>query len=208
MSDTPIIEERENGPLVVKSVQSMTLADGQVVEVKEVMALCRCGASKSKPFCDGSHKDIGFESHSGSPSGANKLLSYKGDAFTVHYNPMICSHAAECIRLASNMFDPAAKPWVTPNAGDRDQIDAVMAACPSGALSLSTNTQDRAHQFGTLAQIVVEKDGPYRVQEIAPPMAQNADGTTPHKYVLCRCGLSGNKPFCDGSHHGAGWRDA
>ncbi len=64
MSDTPIIEERENGPLVVKSVQSMTLADGQVVEVKEVMALCRCGASKSKPFCDGSHKDIGFESGS------------------------------------------------------------------------------------------------------------------------------------------------
>ena len=56
MSDTPAIEERENGPLVVKGLKSMKGTDGNDVEVKPVMALCRCGASKSKPFCDGSQE--------------------------------------------------------------------------------------------------------------------------------------------------------
>lgn len=56
MADTPKIEERENGPLVVSGITRMQGADGSV-EVKPVMALCRCGLSGNKPFCDGSHSD-------------------------------------------------------------------------------------------------------------------------------------------------------
>jgi len=37
-------------------------ADGNVVETKTDFSLCRCGASKEKPFCDGSHRDAGFAS--------------------------------------------------------------------------------------------------------------------------------------------------
>ncbi len=60
MTDQPSIEERDSGPLIVKNLKSFTLPDGSEVEGKPVMALCRCGASKNKPFCDGSHYDKGW----------------------------------------------------------------------------------------------------------------------------------------------------
>jgi len=202
MADTPKIEERENGPLVASGVTSMTAPNG-AVEVKEVMALCRCGASKNKPFCDGSHKDAGFEGRGGTPAGRDRLIAYDGTDVTVNYNPLLCSHAAECGRLAKHIFDPAQKPWVQPDQGTVAEVEAVVAACPSGALSLAGPT----HLATARAQIVVEKNGPYWVQDIPPPVLQTAEGATSDKYVLCRCGLSGIKPFCDGSHRDAKWRD-
>ena len=57
------ITVRENGPYVINTGGQYTVEkDGQkeVVE-KPVIALCRCGASQNKPFCDGSHKNINFE---------------------------------------------------------------------------------------------------------------------------------------------------
>ena len=63
--DKAIIEQRENGPLVVKNCADLQLADGTAAEAKPVMALCRCGGSSNKPFCDGTHKEIGFESTGG-----------------------------------------------------------------------------------------------------------------------------------------------
>lgn len=49
-----------NGPLLVNGTIELTLADGTTV-VKDNPALCRCGASKNKPYCDGSHAKIGFK---------------------------------------------------------------------------------------------------------------------------------------------------
>ncbi|MGB3315634.1 MAG: CDGSH iron-sulfur domain-containing protein, partial [Albidovulum sp.] len=80
------IEARENGPLVVKGLDELTGPDGEALEVKPVVALCRCGASKTKPFCDGSHKANGFDSTSGTPSGKNTLLHYEGAEVSVTYN--------------------------------------------------------------------------------------------------------------------------
>lgn len=50
-----------NGPLIVKGPVALT-QDGKTTEEKgPATALCRCGASANKPFCDGSHKKVGFE---------------------------------------------------------------------------------------------------------------------------------------------------
>lgn len=54
------IKVMPNGPLLVQGTTELTLADGSTVE-KQNMALCRCGASKNKPYCDGSHLKIGFQ---------------------------------------------------------------------------------------------------------------------------------------------------
>ena len=55
------IEQTTNGPLLVKGSFLLVSSDGKR-EVKENMtALCRCGASSNKPFCDGSHRKTGFE---------------------------------------------------------------------------------------------------------------------------------------------------
>jgi len=202
MTDRAVIEERENGPLVVKGLGRMTGPNGEDIEVKEVMALCRCGASANKPFCDGSHQKNGFESRGGTPAGKDALLPYKGAEATVLYNPRLCSHAAECNRLAPNVFDATKRPWVQPDAGSVADIETVVRACPSGALQLA----DRGHLLADGAEITVQKDGPCWVAgpEIKTEMA--GDGATKDKFVLCRCGLSGNKPYCDGSHRDAGWK--
>jgi len=54
------IKVMANGPLLVKGTVELTMADDSIV-VKENPALCRCGASNNKPFCDGSHLKIGFK---------------------------------------------------------------------------------------------------------------------------------------------------
>jgi len=205
MADTPTIEERENGPLVVKAVPRLTGPAGSV-ETKDVMALCRCGQSKNKPFCDGSHNDAGFESRGGTPAGRDRLIAYEGTDVTVTYNPLLCSHAAECGRLASHIFNPDQKPWIQPDNGTADEVRAVVTACPSGALALSDG-ETTQHLTGSTTGIAIEANGPYWVTGIQPPVSSSAQGASPEKYVLCRCGLSGNKPYCDGSHRDAQWSD-
>ncbi len=54
-----------NGPLYCEGELEFQDADGAVLDKAADMALCRCGASKNKPYCDGSHKEYGFE-HDGS----------------------------------------------------------------------------------------------------------------------------------------------
>lgn len=52
------IKEREAGPLIAKNLSLLTDANGNRVDTKPVVVLCRCGASKNKPYCDGTHHDI------------------------------------------------------------------------------------------------------------------------------------------------------
>jgi CDGSH-type Zn-finger protein len=55
------IEVVSNGPLIVNGPVELKDADGKPYPVKERIALCRCGGSTSKPFCDGTHSRIGFQ---------------------------------------------------------------------------------------------------------------------------------------------------
>jgi CDGSH-type Zn-finger protein len=48
------------GPIWVRGGIAITSADGETYEVRNRVTLCRCGASNNKPFCDGSHGEIGF----------------------------------------------------------------------------------------------------------------------------------------------------
>ena len=62
MSDVPVtITPLENGPYLVKGPVTVLDADGSQYQVeRSTIALCRCGASTTKPFCDGTHSKIGF----------------------------------------------------------------------------------------------------------------------------------------------------
>ncbi len=60
-SDLPKIIVAKDGPLLVQGDCILTLPDGSVDERKGKTALCRCGASSAKPFCDGSHSKINFK---------------------------------------------------------------------------------------------------------------------------------------------------
>jgi CDGSH-type Zn-finger protein len=62
MSDTPVtITTLENGPYLVKGPVIVRDADRTEFRIeRETIALCRCGGSTNKPFCDGTHSKIGF----------------------------------------------------------------------------------------------------------------------------------------------------
>lgn len=60
MSDKTKIKVTVNGPLLVTGEVEYLDADGTVIETLAKAALCRCGHSQSKPFCDGSHRTSGF----------------------------------------------------------------------------------------------------------------------------------------------------
>jgi CDGSH-type Zn-finger protein len=55
-----------NGPYLIRGPFTLTDQDGNQIEVnRPVVALCRCGRSQNRPFCDGTHKAIGFQAESG-----------------------------------------------------------------------------------------------------------------------------------------------
>jgi CDGSH-type Zn-finger protein len=70
VSDRPItITPYRNGPYLVRGPFAMVDQNGEEIEVKRsVVALCRCGRSQIRPFCDGTHKAIGFQAESGLPA--------------------------------------------------------------------------------------------------------------------------------------------
>ena len=55
------IKVLKNGPLLVEGDCLLVDRDGKDQSIKGPLALCRCGGSKNKPFCDGSHAKIGFD---------------------------------------------------------------------------------------------------------------------------------------------------
>jgi CDGSH-type Zn-finger protein len=61
MSENVKIQVRANGSLRVTGTVDFVDAEGTVIKTETNFSLCRCGHSKDKPFCDGSHRDAGFE---------------------------------------------------------------------------------------------------------------------------------------------------
>lgn len=204
-SNRPIIEERDCGPLVAKNVSRLIGVGGEEMDVKPALAVCRCGASKNKPFCDGSHNEIGFDSRPLDDRTPDRLETFEGREITVHYNRLLCSHAGECGKIKA-VFDPSQKPWIRPDNGASDDIIGVINACPSGALSYNSSDQPDQTAILHIAEISIQPNGPYRIAGIPLATARLAKGASAAKYVLCRCGASKNKPYCDGTHNDIGWK--
>jgi len=126
-----------DGPMFVVGRIDLTFADGSRAKESRV-ALCRCGASENKPFCDNSHLEAGF-----SDKGA----------------------------LGAAMLAPA-----------------------------ETSDAEASVEISTVA------NGPLLV--LGPVEIHSADDRESHsgqKGALCRCGASGNRPYCDGSHKSVGF---
>lgn len=211
MVDAPKMTLAENGPLIVENPPRLSGAYEVETDGKPKVALCRCGASSTKPFCDGTHTKTGFTSAPDRSALRNVPIDYTGDVggttVTISYTPVLCTHAAQCQARAAEVFNPSAKPWIQPSNGSVERILDVIAACPSGALRVSVGDLAPQHLTTGDVEIEVEKDGPYHIKNIAMDAEFNGAGASRTKYSLCRCGLSKNKPFCDGSHYDANWSD-
>ena len=194
------IEPKENGPLVVNNLKSLKNSKGaDILPDKETVALCRCGKSNKKPFCDGTHRKVDFSSGTDNPT-AGEWRDYVGSQITIHDNRRLCAHAGHCTDELASVWRMGQSPWIEPDGADVESIIAVIKRCPSGALSYSIGEQPAEHEAAE-GSIVVSSNGPYHVIGDIVLNDPSRDTThTPGRYALCRCGASKNKPFCDGSH--------
>lgn len=205
--ENPKISPLKNGPLLVKGLEKFSNSRGEAIKAKPNFALCRCGASKTKPFCDGAHTSIGFTDEKSEDRTPDKKESYKGISITINDNRGICSHAGFCTDNLPGVFRMGAEPWIDPDGADIDEIKRVIKMCPSGALSYTENGNE-TNDFYKDAEIVVSKNGPYYVRgEIEIKDTDLGDGASKEHYTLCRCGKSKNKPRCDGEHWYAAFKD-
>jgi CDGSH-type Zn-finger protein/ferredoxin len=208
-NNQPIIDMREDGPFLAKHLPELRDRAGNALEPRPLAPLCRCGGSSNKPYCDGTHREIDFKSPPKAAAEKNKVKTYSGDTVDVHYNPLLCCHAAECVRRARGVFDPKQRPWIDPDRGDdTDAIRDAVRACPSGALRIS-EPGEKPHHLDKTEQMAVEVEpnGPLWVANVPLAVEFWPEGSTQQKYVLCRCGKTGNAPFCDGTHSDIGWKD-
>lgn len=207
MSPLPTIECKPDGPYLVKNLGELKNSKGEVVDTKPVVALCRCGASANKPFCDGSHQKIGFSSARLNDGSKDRQKNYTGQAITVHDNRSICVHSEKCIKGLGSVFNVKNRPWINPDAATVAQIIEAVNRCPSGALTY-TLADAAAEDAPPLASIRIAPNGPYVIRGQAELKdVALAQGAPADRYTLCRCGASKNKPFCDGAHHHSGFKD-
>jgi CDGSH-type Zn-finger protein len=207
MSERPTIECKLNGPYLVSKLEYLSDWQGNRIQTKPVMALCRCGGSASKPFCDGTHQKNGFSGAKLVDRSADRIDSYQAKAITIHDNRLVCAHAGRCTENLESVFKYKSEPWIDLAGGAVEKIIETIRQCPSGALSYTRDGVAGGDQKRE-PSITVIKDGPYAiigsVQLLEPSWAQGA--STEH-YTLCRCGGSKNKPFCDGTHWSTGFKD-
>ena len=195
----PNINPMPDGPYLVKNLKNFANQKGPI-ETRETMALCRCGESANKPFCDGTHAKIGFSSAKLAGRVEDKRENYPGKKITIHDNRGICAHAGRCTDGLAAVFRLKEEPWIHADAASADEIIATIQKCPSGALSTSVADVEHGDRDGE-PTIFVAPNGPYVVSG-GPDLGDttHAEGASKEHFTLCRCGGSKNKPFCDGTH--------
>ena len=216
---TAKIQVTENGPYLVSGGVPLTEqaivtnAEGDSLNYKEgkkfpaqpQYALCRCGHSANKPFCDGSHAKTGFdgaETASREPY-LDQAKTYEGPTMMLTDAESLCAFARFC--------DPKGRIWnligQTDNPEARRLVEFEAAHCPSGRLIAWDRKTGKAIEpkyhpsIGLIWDTEKSVGGPIWVRGGIPVIA--ADGEAyelRNQLTLCRCGRSSNKPFCDGSH--------
>jgi CDGSH-type Zn-finger protein/truncated hemoglobin YjbI len=199
-----------NGPYLVTNATRLTDYLGQPGPLRPQLALCRCGASKLKPLCDGSHATNGFDDAKDPNRVPDRRDTYVGQQVTILDNRGVCQHAGYCTDRLATVFRTSEEPFVAPSGGRMDEIIRAVRDCPSGALSYAIDgeeARDSVDYHGSREPAIeVTKDGPYRITGgIRLVDSEGADvprneGASFERYALCRCGQSRNKPFCSGMH--------
>ena len=184
----------ENGPIKVSNAGKVRYCGADVPTDGDVF-LCRCGESANAPFCDGTHSKIGFDGACETDEDG-KIRVWEGRTLDTQFNSKTCMHVFYC------------KPLKELRARELDGDDAaateiikVVNSCPSGALSYTLKGEcDVPEDQSYDCDIDIVEGGEIRVQgnfSINEPLLELQDA---NRATLCRCGLSKNKPWCDGRH--------
>jgi CDGSH-type Zn-finger protein len=214
-----IIKIVKNGPFLVsgdiplvklaiktdkKGYPSEWIEKGKYPLQKEY-ALCRCGHSKNKPYCDGNHEKIRFEGTetAGQELYINNVKEMEGPDLLLTDNYGLCNHAGFCDRaggigyLVRHSDDHKSKKTAIKIAGN----------CNSGRFVVWDKETGNPMEPNFEPSIAITEEpekgvsGPLWVRgEISIKSADETVYEIRNRVTLCRCGESSNKPFCDGTH--------
>ncbi len=176
------------------------------------VALCRCGASRDKPFCDGAHLHAEWDGSLTAPM--DRLLDgaryFEGEELLLSDNERYCCYARFC--------HPGGGAWqLTEASSDPEARDLAIreaSMCPSARLMAWGRGADTPYEFdfersvGLLEDPAIECSGGIWLRGGIP--VEREDGEryeVRNRVVLCRCGKSHNKPYCDGAHAAQMWND-
>ena len=182
---------------------SIDWRNGAEIDHRPTFALCRCGQSANKPFCDGAHVAAGFD---GTETASNDPYAKQA---TVQIGPTVSLSDASALCAGARFCDVGGQVW---NLVERTGPDAAEVTvreaglCPSGRLVASHHDTvviepEFAPSLGLVQDPAQGVAGPIWVRGGIP--VRSSDGTTyevRNRVTLCRCGASANKPFCDASH--------
>jgi CDGSH-type Zn-finger protein len=179
---------------------------GEKKAATETYVLCRCGQSKNKPFCDGTHAKVRFEGTETSDNEPfeNMSKTIDGPELRLKDAEILCASARFCHRGGDiwAQIPQSDNPHLKENAV-RNACD-----CPSGRLVIidkqtaKTVEPPLEKSIGLIEDPSKGVEGPIWVRGGIP--VYSADGKLyemRNRVTLCRCGKSTNKPFCDSSHY-------
>jgi len=181
-------------------------SEGEKYPKMDKCGLCRCGQSKNKPFCDGTHSKVNFD---GTETASRKPYMeqakvFDGPSLEMTDAEILCASARFCHRggdiwnLVPRSDDPQTRKTAIEDACD----------CPSGRLVVWDKKTEKAIEpalepsIGLIEDPMIGTSGPIWVRGGIP--VESADGKVyevRNRVTLCRCGKSSNKPFCDSSHY-------
>jgi CDGSH-type Zn-finger protein/uncharacterized Fe-S cluster protein YjdI len=137
-----------------------------------------------------------------------KILSFEGTEFDVTWDGTLCTHAEECIRTDSKLFEKGRTPWGQPDLVDAAELDRIVRRCPSGAIKYTAKDGSSPEKPEAENTALPLPNGPLYVRgDLRIPGADPENPVHATRVALCRCGHSKNKPFCDNSHIEAGFSD-
>jgi len=207
-----------NVPLVLQTITpnregfSWDWKQGKRFDTGPEYMLCRCGRSKNKPFCDGSHTKIRFDGTLTATRApyARQAETFDGPTMTLSDAEDLCAFARFC--------DPAGKIWSlieqTSNPKARELVIREANHCPAGRLvvqdkkSRKVVEQKLPPSIGVIEDPALGCSGPLWVR--GGITIESEDGKAyevRNRVTLCRCGASNNMPFCNGSHASIRFQD-
>lgn len=223
--ETFLIEITRDGPFIVHGApplvqqiivqdpggQSWDYREGARFEVKEGTALCRCGESANKPYCDSTHSSGDFDGTE--RAGFEPVLQgaevIEGPILHLADNEKYCCYVRFC--------DEADRVWNTVLQSDLDSVALVkriVHRCAGGRLTAwDAKTGKKCEvvfepSLGLIQDPAIDCSGPLWVR--GGIRIKSADGQMyeiRNRVALCRCGYSSHKPHCDGSHASMKWKD-
>ena len=226
MDETMHVKIATNGPylvyghisLAIETIgtnaegDSLTWERGRSVAAGESYALCRCGQSSTKPFCDGTHARIGFD---GTETASHEMFEsdaevMSGPAMVLYDDQPLCAFARFC--------DNAGTIWKLIHKTDDAEVRTIVrheaSSCPSGRLVVRDAATGVVLEPKLEPSISLVEDpakacsGPIWLRGgVRVTSADGFEYEKRNRVTLCRCGASQNKPFCDGTHADIAFQD-